>query len=265
MTLGRQWLGPLGRYRPGVFRKDLARGFKNEGGWGAAACLPAWWPQWSSPEEKVLERLNFRGQVIYDVGAFAGAYALFFARAAGAGGLVVAFEPQPDNFAKLTRNLALNQVHNVRALELALGAHAGPRALYKLPGMATTASLAPEADTPLRQRAGVAQVARLDDVIATLALPPPDFIKVDVEGLELDVLRGAAATLAGHRPNLLVEIHGSSRREKSQRMLDLMRALGSLGYTLTHAESGRQLRAGVPPPATGHVLAEAPRLETLRT
>lgn len=252
-----RWLGPLGRYRPGVFRKDMARGFKNAGGWGAAARMPAWWPQWSSAEEKLLERLDLHGQVVYDVGAFAGAYALFFSRAVGAGGYVVAFEPQPENFGKLARNLALNQVHNVQALELALGASTGARPLFRLPGMATTASLAPDAHTPLRRHAGVAHMVRLDDLVSCMALPPPSFVKIDVEGLELDVLHGAEATLAQYRPGLLLEVHGASWRAKSERAATIAHLLEPLGYRLMHAESGRVFQAGARAPAAGHVFAQA--------
>lgn len=251
------WLGPLGRYRPGVFRKNMARGFKNAGGWGAAARMPDWWPQWSSAEEKLLGQIDFHGQVVYDVGAFAGAYALFFSRAVGAGGYVVAFEPQPENFSKLARNLALNQAPNVQALELALGASTGARPIFRLPGMATTASLAPDARTPLRRHAGVAHMVRLDDLVACMALPPPGFVKIDVEGLELEVLRGAAKTLAQYRPTLLVEVHGASRRAKSERATTLASLLEPLGYELTHAESGQAFRSGAPAPAAGHIFAQA--------
>ena len=258
----RRWarlgLGPLGRYRPGLFRRHLARGFHNDGGWGAVARLPAWWPQWSSPEEKLLDRLELMGQVVYDVGACAGAYSLFFSRRVGESGSVIAFEPQPENFAKLTRNLNLNRVSNVHAFELALGATTGPRTIFKLPGMSTTASLAPEADSLFRRRAGVAQVVRLDDLFGTMTLPPPGFIKIDVEGLELDVLQGALGTLSQHRPRLLIEVHGTSRSVKASRMRQIAAFLAALGYTLTHTESGQRLRGdATPSPASGHLFAEA--------
>jgi len=251
-------LGPLARYRPGLFRKHLAHGFQSDGGWGVVAHLPAWWPQWSSPEEKLLDRLDLMGQVVYDVGACAGAYSLFFSRRVGENGRVVAFEPQPKNFTKLARSLSLNRVGNVQALQLALGASNGPRPLFKLPGMSTTASLAPEANALFRIRAGAAQVARLDDLVNSRTVPPPHFMKIDVEGMEVDVLQGALETLAQHRPSLLIEVHGTSRRAKANCMRQLATLLAPLGYTLTHAESGQRWSADAASvPAFGHVFAEA--------
>ncbi|MGH3184425.1 MAG: FkbM family methyltransferase, partial [Streptosporangiaceae bacterium] len=213
MATLRTWLGPLGRYRPWLFRQDLARGFRTCDTWAP----PAWvrWRGWSSPEERLLDSLDLANKVVYDVGAHTGAYSLYFSRRVGAGGQVVAFEPQALSFSKLTRNLRDNAIANVLPICLALGAADGTRPIYMLPRMFTTASLAPEARTPFRRRAGSTRVERLDGVIAARALPPPHFIKIDVEGLELEVLAGAAVTLARYRPCLVLEIHGANRHLKA--------------------------------------------------
>jgi len=251
----RGWLGPLGRYRPGLFRKDMAAGFHN----CDVRATPGWARRlgWSSPEERLLECLELTGKVVYDVGAHAGAYSLFFSRRVGGGGRVIAFEPQAESFAKLARNLQDNHIGNVMPLRLALGGEAGTRAIYMLPGMATTASLAAEARTPLRRAAGETRIERLDELIATMALPVPDFIKVDVEGMELEVLDGAQATLARWHPTLLIEAHGASRRHKAERVRDLAALLLPLGYELTHAESGQRIGRGEGGVAAGHIFAQA--------
>jgi len=255
----RRWLGPLGRYRPGLFRKNMAAGFRNCDRW----TLPAWARIGAaqSPEERLLAQQRLGGKVVYDIGAFTGAYALFFSRQVGIAGRVVAFEPQPASFAILLRNLECNHITNVLPLRLALGGRSDVRPLFMLPGMPTTASLAPDARTPLRRAVGLAQVARLDDLIGGLALPPPDFIKLDVEGLELEVLGAASSTLAAHRPLLLVEVHGPSRAAKLDRVRALSALLEPLGYALRHAETGRALSAesltSHALPASGHVFAHA--------
>ncbi|HUX67279.1 MAG TPA: FkbM family methyltransferase [Terriglobales bacterium] len=251
----RGWLGPLGRYRPGLFRKDMAAGFRN----CDAGATPGWarWLGWSSPEERLLESLELNGKVVYDVGAHAGAYSLFFSRRVGVGGRVIAFEPQAASFAKLARNLQDNHIGNVVPLRLALGDEEGTRAIYMLPGMSTTASLAAEARTPLRRAVGETRIARLDDLIAELGLPAPEFIKIDVEGMEVEVLRGGYATLARHRPALLIEAHGASRRHKAERIREIAELLLRLGYELTHAESGQRMGREEDGVAAGHIFALA--------
>lgn len=250
----RRWLGPLGRYRPSFFRQDLARGFHNCDPWA----LPAWvrWRAWSSPEERLLERLDLAGKVVYDVGAFTGAYSLYFSRRVGTSGQVVAFEPQSQSFARLTRNLRDNCITNVLPLRVALGAESGARPIYLLAHMYSTASLADAARTPLRRCAGVTCVEPLDSLLGTLALPPPDFVKIDVEGLELDVLAGARATLQRLQPRLLVEVHGAGRRFKTAQIRHIAALLLPLGYLLTHTESGRILGPDVSDIAAGHIFAE---------
>lgn len=250
-----RWLGPLGRYRPSWLRLDMTAGFHNYDG----RSLPRWarLPLLASPEEKLLLRLRLDACVVYDVGAHTGAYTLFFSRRVGPAGKVVAFEPQPRSFAILERNVAYNRVANVCALPYALGDRAATRRLFALPGMPTTASLAPEAGTPLRYCAGAARVERLDSLIESLALPPPDFIKIDVEGMELDVLNGAQQTLARRRPRLLIEIHGTGPARKAERIRSLAALLSQWDYQMLHAESGAVVTAATPPAGAGHLYAQA--------
>lgn len=251
----RRWLGPLGRYRPGLLRRNMASGFHNCDGW----TLPGWTrlPGLRSPEERLLETLPLQGLVVYDVGAFNGAYSLFFSQRVGDRGRVVAFEPRTAGFTTLLSNLERNQIRNVLPLQVALGAEPGDRTIFMLPGMPTTASLAAEARTPLRLAAGAVRVEKLDVLMGAVPLPPPQFIKIDVEGYELEVLRGARATLSAHRPDLLIEVHGTSARHKCDRTQAISELLHPLGYSLLHAESGVQLCAGAAWPASGHLFARA--------
>jgi FkbM family methyltransferase len=252
----RGWLGPLGRYRPSIIRKDMAHGFRN----CDLRALPGWahLPRWSSPEERMLEGLDLRGQVVYDIGAYRGAYSLFFSRQVGPAGRVVAFEPEAKNFKLLRRNLDRNQVVNAMPLRMALGASRSLRRIYSLPGMPTTASLADEARTPLRRARGEACVESLDALLDAVALPQPNFLKIDVEGMELEVLRGARRTLGRQHPGLLIELHGCSRRHKSGRAAAVAALLEPLGYALLHAESGQVLHgANASAFAHGHIFAAA--------
>lgn len=250
----RRWLGPLGRYRPGVLRRDLARGFRN--------CDWRSCPPWArmfgatSPEEKLLLNLLWEGKVVFDVGAHSGSYTLFFARHVGPRGMVVAFEPQPHIYRKLLRNLSLNHIDNAFPVRMAVGRGSERRAIFALPGMTTTASLAREAETPLRRRTGAAQVEPLDALIANLRLPSPGFVKIDVEGMEDEVLEGATELLRRGHPELLIEMHGLGRSHREERASTMVGRLLALGYRLLHAESGAAITLhNAAEAAAGHLYA----------
>ncbi|MGH9519025.1 MAG: FkbM family methyltransferase [Terriglobales bacterium] len=251
----RGWLGPLGRYRPSLFRRDMLEGWEGE-----AVAMPGWLrklrQEWCSPEEQFLANLPLGGQVVYDLGAYRGDYSLYFSRRVGPMGVVVSCEPQPANFAYLTRRLERLQVTNVRALPLAIGQRARVATLFALPGMATTASLAQEARTICRRAVGTAQVETLDALIATLNLPAPEFIKIDVEGHELEVLRGARETLAASGAALLIEVHGVGRQAKCERVREITGLLRGLRYEVQHVESGRDAGRNGDGIAGGHLYAQ---------
>ncbi len=251
----RRWLGPLGRYRPGLLRHNMASGFQNCD-WRR---MPGWThlPGLRSPEERLLESLPLEGRVVFDVGAFNGAYSLFFSQKVGQRGRVVAFEPRAAGFALLVANLERNLVHNVLPLQIALGAEPGARTIFMLPGMPTTASLAAEARTPLRRASGTAQIESLDALMSGVPLPAPHFIKIDVEGFEMEVLQGASGTLSAHHPDLLIEVHGTGTTHKNARAEAIRSLLQPLGYSLLHTETGIQIGTGANIPASGHLFAHA--------
>lgn len=140
--------------------------------------------------EPLLERWNFRpGEVAVDVGASFGVYTLL---ALAQGARVVAFEPSEDGHPALVRNVELNSWrHRAEIYKLALD-----------DGEQTPAPWAAEV-FGVHYPAAAVRWKRLDD----FGLSRVDKVKVDVEGLELAVLRGAALTLERCRPEVLVEVH----------------------------------------------------------
>ncbi|MDB5805175.1 MAG: FkbM family methyltransferase [Betaproteobacteria bacterium] len=156
--------------------------------------------------------------VILDIGANVGVHSLFFSGLAGARGRVHAFEAQRIIFQMLMGNLALNSIENVHGYGVALGREAGE---LKLPpvdynqrwnfggmGLATESPDPQFAHGTLERAAAdrneMVPVTTLD----SLALGRVDFIKIDVEGMEEDVLRGAARTLDVSRPLMQLEWWG---------------------------------------------------------
>jgi FkbM family methyltransferase len=148
---------------------------------------------------------------------------------------VVAFEPVPEEAARLRRLVGgRGEVH-----EVALSDHDGAETLY-VPyageqAVTTRSSLVPEADPDLAHRKLAVRAATLDSFRLTdIAL-----IKIDVEGHELAVLRGAAQTLARCRPNLLVEVEEPRVAGALQAVTSFLSSLGYAGFWF----DGRQLRS----------------------
>jgi FkbM family methyltransferase len=163
-----------------------------------------------------------QGAVLYDVGANVGPYSLL---AAVRGVRVIAFEPAYANFDVLHQNVLLNSASElVTPLPIALGENTelGELGLSSLePGSALHAMRGEttELEEPLHRQAVLAY--RLDDVIEQFALPEPEHLKLDADGSELAVLRGATTALG--RESLrtaLVEVHDEQRQEIETLLLE---------------------------------------------
>lgn len=175
--------------------------------------------EFSEAEVDLFRQIVRPGQWVIDVGANVGAHTLFFARQVGPSGRVYAFEPQRVVFQMLCANLASNGVLNAWCFPQAVGKAAGiaivPSLDYASANNFGGVSLEP------RDAAGepVAVVT-----IDSLQLPRCDFIKVDVEGMEAEVLRGAAETIVRFQPVLYVE------NDRAERSDELVRVIDGLGY-----------------------------------
>jgi FkbM family methyltransferase len=176
--------------------------------------------EWAEAELLLLGALLKPGQVAVDVGANIGTHAVFFAQAVGLSGAVLAFEPQRALHQLLCANLALNAHFHVRALHAAAGATPGsivvPDVDYAAGGNFGGLSLG-----TFREGERV-PVLTLDG----FGLVRCHLLKVDVEGMELQVLLGARETLRRCSPVLYVE---NNRPEGAPAVVEL---LLSLGYSL---------------------------------
>jgi FkbM family methyltransferase len=230
-------------------RHGLLRGMKRKGGLG-------WIPDWvvkeeTTPESKFWESAPLRGAVVYDIGAFHGILTLWFAPQAQQ---VVSYEPVTQNRARLLENITLNGIKNVTVRDVALGAGAGTATMRFDPLMPGGSKVVVQENAP---DANV-RVTTLDQDIEELRLPAPTFIKIDVEGFELDVLRGAEQTLAREQPAVFVEIHGETLAEKRSNAAAVVQFLHDAGYgAIQHIESGTIVQPGNSDVAAqGHLYCE---------
>ncbi len=164
------------------------------------------------------------GDVVIDGGACFGETALHFAHEAGAAGRVVAFEFLPSNLQVLRANLALNPALAPRVQVVEAGLHHASGTSWGIEYDGPAARLGPP-----RPGGPVVPARALDDVVEALGLPRVDFIKLDVEGAEPEVLRGAERTLRRFRPRLAIAAYHEPHHVAT--LADQVDRLG-LGYRL---------------------------------
>ncbi len=220
-------------------RHGLLKGMKRKGGLG-------WVPALSSSgtmtaEQQFWSGLNLSGMIVYDVGAFEGLLTLFFASRAKA---VICFEPNTQNHKRLMENLTLNGVKNVEVRKVGVGSRRETRKMVGNPLMSGGSSVEGKAvEEMLRAGVGTAvediSVVTLDEEISQAGLPAPDFIKIDIEGWEIEALRGARKTLEAHEPTLFLEMHGGTIREKKHKVAEIVAFLWENNYRrIRHVETG---------------------------
>lgn len=207
-----------------MMRSGLGKGLKRQFGLGFR---PRFTP---TMEEQFLRSLDFNGMTVYDVGGYVGIYTLFFARAVGREGRVITFEPNPLNYQELCYNVALNGFNNVSIIPVGLGEEKKKKELVFDPIFPARSTIKKESLLKLKRTKTVdIQIDSLDNQYKTKKLPPPDFIKIDVEGYELEAIGGMTNILRLHRPYLFIELHGNF-------MFCVIKNLKEFGYDIYHIE-----------------------------
>ncbi len=170
--------------------------------------------------ERVYDRLQDfvpqPGWIVFDVGANVGIYAV---QQAQRGARVYAFEPNPDCYGRLQKCVRANNVENcVTAFNYALGATAESAELIVPKGVTVLGSLRPEWTPGAGAISLRVEVETVDRVTRALGIGRIDLLKLDVEGLELDVLQGALETLAIVE-RLIIEYHSLDLRRRLVNLL----------------------------------------------
>ena len=158
-------------------------------------------------EMRFVEKLLRRGMTVLDAGAHHGLYTLLTSKCVGSTGKVIAFEPSPRERRRLEKHLRVNHRKNVELQACALGSESCEADLFVVDGFHDWGnSLRLPAVAGATRKVRV-QVRRIDDVLSELGISRVDFIKLDIEGGELDFLQGAPRLLQGVcRPAILAEV-----------------------------------------------------------
>ena len=174
--------------------------------------------EYSGFEVRFLRKFVKLGDVVIDVGANIGALTVPLTRFVGPDGVVISLEPQPVLFHNLCANIALNGLTNARALKLGPGNRKGsvrlPNIDFSKPGLHGGHSIDGKGE------GDIAQIGELDKAVK---LNRCALIKIDVEGMEAEVLQGAQELIRQFQPVLYME---NDRKEKSPNLINMLHGLG---------------------------------------
>jgi len=161
-------------------------------------------------EIRTATNLAKSGTTAIDVGANVGLFTIPLAKAIGAKGTILAFEPLPNNVRRLNGNIRRNNLDNVVVLSAAASTRSG-RTVFHLGQDPAYSSLVSITEDRMDTGATIeVETVTLDDVWSSRQRPEVSLIKLDVEGGEFDVLGGSTDLLRHCRPHLLVETNSSA-------------------------------------------------------
>ncbi len=151
------------------------------------------------------------GFVVFDIGAHTGYFTLNASRIVGNEGQVFAFEPLPRNISLLREHLQLNNCTNVRLFEVAVSSKSGQKGFISRNSFVGHLSKKGELKV---------EVIALDELMLQKNFVNPNVIKIDVEGHDYWVLKGAEKLIRESRPTLFISTHGKNNRERVLQLLE---------------------------------------------
>jgi FkbM family methyltransferase len=159
---------------------------------------------WEPEVTRTLTSTVKQGMTVIDIGAHIGYYTLLLAKCVGPSGRVFSFEPHPGNFDLLRENVQLNKLVQVQVLNQAVFSRAGEITISIPDEQPNSGNGSVCLDTGVQQfRVSAVSL----DAFCKEFMVRPDILKMDVEGAEYEVLKGAQGVLAQFRPKLLIELH----------------------------------------------------------
>jgi FkbM family methyltransferase len=190
--------------------------------------------RWQEKDATVFRSLLAPGQTAIDVGANSGFVTVILASLVGAGGRVLSFEPSPGVYAKLRRTVDVNALTQVTTFNVGCGATSSVAQLRQVNASTGNASIVAAGSDPID-----IPIEPLDS-IAEVWEAPVALVKIDTEGYEPEVLRGATRLLDEHRPVLYLEM-GGDYLESTRESIGI---LAEAGYGVEHVRAIDWTRVG---------------------
>jgi FkbM family methyltransferase len=177
-----------------------------------------WLGSYEYDKQLIFEKIITQGGVVFDLGAHVGFHTLLASVLVGSKGKVFAFEPMPKNLFYLKQHLSLNSITNVTVIEAAVS-DCGGVVSFEENSCSFQGRISSQGNLQVK-------TVSLDELIAKGEIPTPDYLKIDVEGAEMQVFSGAKSLLETAHPTILLATHGHDVHQPCCQFLK------SLGYQL---------------------------------
>ncbi|MEJ2249408.1 MAG: FkbM family methyltransferase [Candidatus Lokiarchaeota archaeon] len=210
----------------------IGKGFKRRFGLGFKPRITL------SKEERLLQALDLKGKIVYDIGGYIGIHTLFFSSAVGNKGKVITFEPNPLNYREILSNLRINKIKNVKLIPIGIGSKISKLTLSVDPRITSRGTFRFNKNKKSKKRFlrfEDIKIDSLDNQLIENELPVPDLVKVDVEGFESEVIFGMKQIILKYKPDLFIELH----KEMDQ---NLKYFLVKENYYIYHVEMNKKIR-----------------------
>jgi FkbM family methyltransferase len=194
----------------------------------------------AEPREKLYGMIK-PGMTILDIGANIGETSMAFSKLAGEKGRVFSFEPDPQTFAHLLTHLELNACTNVIPFNKGLGQKEGELFLEEGEHNSGGNRISPD-----QRRGKKIAVTTLDQFLKENGVEKIDFIKIDVEGYEYNVLLGAGETITKHHPAFFIELVNDFLEDQGASSKMLVEFLTDRKYSISNANDGNPVSATTP-------------------
>jgi FkbM family methyltransferase len=191
------------------------------------------------PVQQALSNYLKSGDVFYDIGANVGFFTVLAAKLVGSSGKVYAFEPDRQNADCIRHNIQLNQFNNTAVWQKAVShtTGTGELLLAEYSGGHTLSVV----DRPPDLAGSITvELVSIDDLISQGKLTPPNLVKIDVEGAELDVLRGMIQTIKQYQPIIIYEVDAAKQDSFQQKNESIEALIYSLDYKIVPLENSYQ-------------------------
>ncbi len=182
-----------------------------------SSILRCWLGYYEYDKQTLIADFTKRGMVAWDIGANVGFYTLAFSRLVGPSGAVYSFEPYASNVVMLLRHVCLNMIENVRVIQAALSGGNGIES-FQISKSHAQGRLGADGSTLYN-----VPTFSPDSFLEKFPAARPDVIKIDVEGAECLVLKGAERLLRGSSPLILLALHGA---DKATQCFDILKDFG---------------------------------------
>jgi FkbM family methyltransferase len=215
-----------------TIRHGVARGLKFNVG---ESCAELGLGTYELPIQNIFSQYLHQGDVFYDIGANVGFFSIIAARLVGNTGKVYAFEPGQGNANSIRHNARLNNFSQIEVIAKAVSDTPGEGELLLAKYSGGHALATADAPPDLAGKVTV-ELVTIDDLIAQNQIKPPNFVKVDIEGAELDALKGMTETIKQYKPIIIYEIDDGDRVAYQRKYQELESFLQSLGYQVNGVE-----------------------------